>query len=273
MSFKLVIGLLLLSSFHLSKAQLHGNPCGPHTHCNWGSGLVCEGENNHGRCACPNGTLTDTVSYSLVWDADRRVCVGEQGSACTGTRRTPVPAGLRAMLCADSLSCIQIPGQPSGIGSCQIIPSAQLQGAPCDQDNYCDSFRGLICINGNCDCAAENPRTFPTYDLFWDNQANKCLARVGTHCVGTRLFPSTHGEKAIECDQSADCVDEDMATPGIGICRSRIPHESTTTPTTTTTPGPNDPPTTVGGASTTSVVNFVTLITTIIAFTGMVKDV
>jgi len=276
MSFKLVIGLFLLSSsFYLSKAhdQLHGDPCGPHTHCTWGTGLICVGSNNQARCACPTGPLTDLVSYNLVWDADRTLCVGRQGSACTGTRKTPVSSELKSIPCEDKTACIQIPGQPPGVGSCQVTPMAHLNGAECNATLYCDSSRGLICTNGTCACPAERPNTFPKYVLFWDNEVNNCLATIGTHCVGTRLFPSTHGERRVECDQSADCVDDDMATPGLGICVARMQNPGTTTtttvdPTATTSSDGDTPPATTAGVSST-ISNFATLISVmVIAFTA-----
>lgn len=215
MTLRILLGLLPL--LHLTVAASYNQPCNPTTHCDTAVGLVCDA----GLCRCSSGSLTNQVSYNLAWDSSRGICVGQHLSACTGTRQSPVPGGMKAVPCLDQLTCVQLRDMPMGVGSCENVPKVSLIGTTCSTDTFCDSSRSLVCTEGRCACATSRLNTSPEYQLVWDLDMNDCVAPIGAACVGTKEFPVAAGHKSIACILEADCLAVASQPPGLGICTSR----------------------------------------------------
>lgn len=209
--------LILASAIPLSCGQQFNATCGPHNYCDVAAGLICEA----GRCACSNGPFNGEASYNLEWDGGRQLCVGVAGSVCIGTRRTSLPQGMKRIECLETLSCIQMPRAPLGIGACQSVPKIFDHGTSCSETVYCDAAKGLVCdqTTNTCVCSKERNNTSPSYQLVWDGEKGVCVGDVGSGCVGTKMSPVPQGSKAVECVANAECVQEDTTTPGVGICR------------------------------------------------------
>jgi len=145
---------------------------------------------------------------------------------------------MKSVECSGELTCIQLPGMPRGVGSCQNVHKLLFHGMACNQNEYCDAAKSLVCTNGACACSSERANTSPKYELVWDEVDNDCVAPVGAACIGTKYHPVSLGQKAIRCVVDAECVDAPELTPGVGICYTE-PQPPVVT-TTTDTPRPGD---------------------------------
>jgi hypothetical protein len=226
LSLTFLVCLTLTLCISQSSSQLFNDICNPHTYCNVSAGLICDG----GRCGCSSGPFNSNYSYTLRWDPQRSLCVGTSGSVCVGTRTTPIPTGMKRVECVDPLSCLQMPQMVLGVGICQNVPKVFYLGTDCNQTQYCDPTKGLVCTRGKCSCPTERTNTSPRYSLVWDEQKNMCASAMGGACIGTKEGPVPNGQRAVDCITNAECIQQTGATPGVGICREPGSTDSSSPP-------------------------------------------